>query len=664
MVVLLMNVSMIINQSHFGSEYCVKSLDTKGFLKSLASDSWDSCRLTLVLTSCSIHRTYYIRELLKRIKRMKSSVLVGISLTLIMLLLVSVGAFIFLFQGRQTLATRNQLLTADLQMAEAERESAVSTRGALAAALATVESDSILLEGQLVESQQEIDELTTAVTETGNALGQLEQERLDMLARPPQIDIISPDEGAALLAGSQVEIVVAAADPVGVTEMMVTVDGRLLGSYVANGLPLLSATESWMPAKSGSFVLEVEASNGRTSTVVTRTLSVSGPTSQSSTIAVDPNNVLRADIESNVSEVRGLRPLQTAPTTIVTSAELAERAQPLPVWDVEAMPVILAAFDFITNSYDLANAAPQFQSRTSYYDATANEMLVAGDVGEWTSVDQLAYVQQYMRLLQDQHFDLDALHDGSLDYDARLALASLSFGETSYVQNVYLRSDYFTEAELNLIFENLTEAPLKDSIPIFTTEQQFREVNGLEFVQSLVDIGQFDAVEAAWKNPPISTEQVLHSQKYLDGEAPKVVALPLLDAALGDNWTRLVDDTFGELWLRAYLSQQLNEVQVETAVSGWGGGRFVVYSHDSGNALSMVLWLAWDTPEDSVEFAALYPNYPTKLFDTVGELQSDGSECWQGSDTICLYQRDDVTFIVRAPDLETAVTIAAEVENN
>ncbi len=595
---------------------------------------------------------------------MKSSALVGIILTLLMLLLVAAAAFIFLYQGRQTLAARNQLLTADIQTAEAERESAASTRGALAIALATVESDSILLEGQLVESQQEIDKLTTALTETGNALGQLEQERLDMLARPPQIDIVSPAEGATLLVGSQVELVVAAADPVGVTEMMVTVDGRLLGSYVANGLPLLSATESWVPVESGSFVMEVEATNGRTSSVVTRTLSVSGPTSQSSTIAVDPNNVLRADIESNVNEVRGLRPLQNTPTTIVTSAELAERAQPTPVWDMEAMPVILAAFDFITDSYDLAKAVPEFQSATSYYDATTDEMLVAGDVGAWTSVDQLGYVQQYMRLLQDQHFNLDALYDGSLDYDARLALAALSFGETSYVQNVYLRSDYFSEADLNLIFENLAKVPLKESIPIFTAEQQFREVHGLEFVQSLVDIGRFDAVEAAWQNPPVSTEQVLHSQKYLDGETLKVVTLPLLDAALGENWTRLADDSFGELWLRAYLSQQLNEAQVETAVSGWGGGRFVVYGRNSGDAQAMVLWLSWDTPGDGVEFAALYPNYPTKLFDTVGELQPDGSECWQGSDTICLYQRDDVTFIVRAPDLETAVAIAAEMENN
>lgn len=595
---------------------------------------------------------------------MKSSALFGITLTLLMLLLVSIAAFIFLFQGRQTLESRNQLLAGELETTKVDQSAAVETRGALVVALATVESDSILLEGQLVESQQEIDELTTAFTETANALGLLEQERLDMLARPPQIDIVAPAESVMLLAESQVEIVVAAADPVGVTEMMVWVDGRLLGSYVANGLPLLSVTESWMPVESGSYELEVEASNGRTSSIVTRTLSVSGPTSQLSTVAVDPNNALRADIEANVSNLRGLRPLQAFSATIVTSAELAERMEPTQAWDADAVSAVLAAFDFVTDSYDVVDAISPFQSRTSYYDAVANEMLVAGDVGEWSAAEQLAYVQQYMRLLQDQHFDLDALATQNLDYDARLALAALSFGEISYVQNVYLRSDYFSEAELDLIFENLVQDTSDDSIPIFTSEQQFQEVTGLEYVQSLVDAGEFEAVAAAWQTPPTSSEQVLHPAKYVNGELPNVITIPPLNDVLGDGWTQLVDDTFGELWLGTYLAQQLNDEQVETAVSGWGGGQFTVYGHNSGDALAMVLWLTWDSAEDSVEFAALYPNYPTKLFDTVGELQADGSECWQASDTICLYQRDDVTFIVRAPDLETAVTIAAEVENN
>ena len=593
---------------------------------------------------------------------MKSSAFAGILLTLLMLLLVLTAAFIFLFQGRRTLEARSQSLASDLQRVEDERDAIVGTRAAMVAALTTVESDSVLLEGQLVESQQEVDALTTELQQTGDTLAQLEQDRLDMLARPPQIDVVSPEEGVVLLAGTPVEIVVAAADPVGITDMTVTIDGRLLSNYVVNGLPLLTVTENWTPTAGGSYVIEVEASNGRTGTIVTRTIAVSAPTSQSSTIAIDPNGSLRADIESNVSGIRGLRPLYSTPTTIVTTDELIARIGSQPVWQTDNLPAILAAFDFVGDSLNTIDAVSKLP-QTSYYDAVANEMLVAGDVGAWSALDELAYVQQYMRLLQDQHFNLDALNDDLLDYDARLALSALSLGESGYVQNLYLRTDFFTDAERNLIFENLNNTAAADSPSIFADEQTFREVTGLEYVQSLFTISEFGAVAAAWRSPPVSSEQVLHPQKYLDGEAPDPITLPSLDEVLGNGWTQLVDDTFGELWLHSYLLQQLNDAQVETAITGWGGGRFVVYEHNSGDRLAMVLWLTWDTPEDSVEFAALYPNYPTKLFDTVGALQPDGSECWQGGDAICLYQRDEVTFIVRAPDLETAVSIAELIES-
>ncbi|MCA9920788.1 MAG: hypothetical protein KC421_00380, partial [Anaerolineales bacterium] len=208
---------------------------------------------------------------------MRSSALVGIVLTLLMLLLVALAAFIFLFQGRQTLETQNMVLRDDLKTAVSDNTAITQNRNELSAALATAESDAVLLEGQLVESEQAAEVLRTEVTDTGNALAQLEQDRLDMLARPPQVDIAIPEENSMQLAGTPFTIVVVAADPVGITEMTITLDDRLFRSYVVDGQPLLTATETWSPVEAGTFLLAVEASNGRTSSVITRTLAVTAP---------------------------------------------------------------------------------------------------------------------------------------------------------------------------------------------------------------------------------------------------------------------------------------------------------------------------------------------------------------------------------------------------
>jgi hypothetical protein len=72
----------------------------------------------------------------------------------------------------------------------------------------------------------------------------------------------------------------------------------------------------------------------------------------------------------------------------------------------------------------------------------------------------------------------------------------------------------------------------------------------------------------------------------------------------------------------------------------------------------MALHTVWDTVTDSTEFAALYPNYPTRLLGSSGELQDNGGECWQGeAEFVCLYQSEQETLIVRGPELELVLDV-------
>ncbi|VAW32876.1 hypothetical protein MNBD_CHLOROFLEXI01-4905, partial [hydrothermal vent metagenome] len=90
----------------------------------------------------------------------------------------------------------------------------------------------------------------------------------------------------------------------------------------------------------------------------------------------------------------------------------------------------------------------------------------------------------------------------------------------------------------------------------------------------------------------------------------------------------------------------------------WGGDRFAIYTNESAESFLMVLHTVWDTADDSTEFAALYPNYPTRLYGSSGDLQANGGECWQGeADLICLYQSEQETLIVRGPALELVLAL-------
>ncbi len=585
---------------------------------------------------------------------MKSSAFVGVALTLLMFLLVLTATVIFIFQGRQTLLTRNADLQSELQTTQANLGNSEGTRVAIDADLAVAESNAVLLEGQLVDSQQEVDGLNSQLSETAASLAELEQARLEALSRPPQVALVAPLTDSILVAGTPIKIIVVASDATNIVDVTLTIDEQIIGNYVITDLSQVVVTESWTPVQGGNVLLGIEVSNGRTSTVITETLSINVPISQSSTIAVDPNNGLRSEIEANVNELRGLSPRYPVLTTILSQNELQARINNIRSGnELSGTVAWLRSFDFASTD---AEATELVQSThapmNSYYDAETGEMLAAGDIAALSSAEQLAYVHQYMRLLQDQTYDWGGLRTG-LDQDAQLALDTFAVGEANLVQSLYLQAGYFSDDELEVVFEGLAEL---ESTSFFGAESRFKNEFGLAFVQNLYADGGFAHIAATWEAAPQSTEQFLYPAA-MEVE-PQRVILPDLTAVL-PNWTLLDENSFGAFRLQTYLAQQLNAEQVQTAVSGWGGDRYAIYERESDGALLMVLWLTWDSLEDSVEFAALYPNYPTRLFTTSGEIQPDGSECWQGDDLICLYQLEDKTFIVRAPDVELVTAVAS-----
>src|SRR5262249_55271323 len=73
-------------------------------------------------------------------------------------------------------------------------------------------------------------------------------------------------------------------------------------------------------------------------------------------------------------------------------------------------------------------------------------------------------------------------------------------------------------------------------------------VGRVRFVHALRGSGGWAAVDAAWRSPPESTEQLLHPVKFEAHERPDDVAPPLPPSPRG--WHLAFEDTFGEQGLR------------------------------------------------------------------------------------------------------------------
>lgn len=123
--------------------------------------------------------------------------------------------------------------------------------------------------------------------------------------------------------------------------------------------------------------------------------------------------------------------------------------------------------------------------------------------------------------------------------------------------------------------------------------------DGTRFVLALFrPTGNFRLVDEALANPPSSTAQILHPDKYRAHLEP--VALPAPPLAAG--YTPVVSDRAGELVLDEILARCDKSQTKLSLAEGWAGDSFVVAQSSDGPALSWLL--AWDDTAAAARFAA------------------------------------------------------------
>jgi hypothetical protein len=130
---------------------------------------------------------------------------------------------------------------------------------------------------------------------------------------------------------------------------------------------------------------------------------------------------------------------------------------------------------------------------------------------------------------------------------------------------------------------------------------------GLMWVTQLQQRGGWLAVSRAFEKMPLSSEQILHLDKYDSYEAPVKVAIPALEALLGRGWSKLDEDVQGEWGYYSMLDEFLKAPETSrAAAAGWGGDRYAVYEGPSATDACLVQMSVWDTPADAREFAQAY----------------------------------------------------------
>ncbi|WP_435062001.1 Hvo_1808 family surface protein [Halobaculum sp. EA56] len=335
---------------------------------------------------------------------------------------------------------------------------------------------------------------------------------------------------------------------------------------------------------------------------------------------------------ARVERVRGLEFREPVPVEVISRAEYRERSvfsgdrpEGYGAWhnQVWEAALIVGEDRDVAREFDALYGG----SVLGYYTPSEDRIVIVSDADE-PRIDRGTLAHELVHALQDQHFGFA----GARTRDAGLAHNGLTEGDARYVETLYL--DRCAAGPGN---ETATGADGWACVPrpertgggggepidrgLFAYVYQ-PYADGPAFVHRLRERGGWGAVNAAYEDRPVSTEQTIHPERYPE-DRPEEVALA--DRS-GDRWSRFDLDRrserlgeaglFAMFWSNDYAGggYRAGDLPYSTRnytagpSDGWAGDRLVPYRRGDGEdaAYGYVWAIRFDSAAEAAEFRRAY----------------------------------------------------------
>jgi hypothetical protein len=320
----------------------------------------------------------------------------------------------------------------------------------------------------------------------------------------------------------------------------------------------------------------------------------------------------------DLATLRGL-PLPGPPPPLVIQSreerrrfvvsELARKYSPARL-DVERRALV--AWGLLPADFDLAGFLADLlaEQAAAYYDPATKRMILANWLTPELRRDALAH--ELVHVLQDRLVDLErflGVVPGRSDEGvARQALVegeavalSHDLGLRRHGRDLVSLPDV---ADLQRAIRVSVTGPVISRAPAYMrTMLTFPYAEGIGFVHAFRQRRPWAQLSALYQDPPRSSSQILHPERYLDRrEDPVPLPLPDLAAVLPPGSRPAIEDGLGEIGVTEVLRRFLGE---SADAAGWRGDRYALWDVPVG-APALVALTAWETEDIAASFVQAY----------------------------------------------------------
>jgi hypothetical protein len=281
--------------------------------------------------------------------------------------------------------------------------------------------------------------------------------------------------------------------------------------------------------------------------------------------------------------------------------------------EVRAEEITLKKFGFVPPDFDLKKTTIELltEQAAAYYDFRRKKLFIS----DWatTNMRDAALIHELAHALADQNFPIRKfLNKGSENSEISTAREAVVEGQASWLmQEVDARRQGKTLANpqtarelLNIDMDSDDAAyPVFNQVPLYLKKTLlFPYAEGENFQEAVVLHDGKGAFERVFRQPPVSTSQIQHPERYFAGETPTSPKLP----APAADAKPFVTGSLGELETRILLQQYVNSSTAAALGPQLRGAGYRVDELKKDNRTMLVFASEWDNDDSASRFFEAY----------------------------------------------------------